>query len=98
VAPKPKLTEQQVETIRRRNNKGEHLTVLALEYGVNRKTLRRRLDALAQAEAERAQRIAASRLGKQAAAGLETTLAMAAAVAEQRSAAARSSSASQDPS
>ena len=67
-----KLTDQQVKTIRRRNNKGEHLTALALAYEVNRKTLRRRLDALAHAEAERAQRIAATRRGRQAAAERQT--------------------------
>ena len=80
MAPKRKLTDQQVKTIRRRSTKGEHLTVLAVEYDVNRKTLRRRLDALAQAEAKRAERIAATRLGTQAAAErqkLHATLAIA---------------------
>ena len=98
MAPRPKLTYQQLKTIRRRNSKGEHLTVLALEYEVNRKTLRRRLDALAQAETERAQRITAKRLRRQAAAERQATSAMAAAIAEQRSAAALSSSTSDDAS
>ena len=68
MAAKRKLADQQLKTIRRRFNKGEYLGALALAYGVNRKTLRRRLDALAQAEVERAQRIVAKRLGRQTAA------------------------------
>ena len=35
---------------------GEHQTAIAAEFGVDRKTIRRRLDALAQAENERAQK------------------------------------------
>ena len=48
------------------------MTALALAHKVDRKTLRRRLDALAHAEAERAQRIAATRLRRQAAAERQT--------------------------
>ena len=65
---KAEAERSEVKTIRRRCNQGEQLTALALAYGVNRKTLRRRLDALAQTEAVRAERIAATRLGRQAAA------------------------------
>jgi hypothetical protein len=50
----------------RRFRAGEHLTELAVEYGVNRKTLRRRLDAFELADAEREARIAAKRLRRQA--------------------------------
>ena len=65
MAPPPKLTDEQVKKIRRRVERGEELTALADEYGVNRKTLRRRIDALERVESERAQRTAAARLTKQ---------------------------------
>ena len=58
---KPKLTDEQVKKIRRRVRKGERLTDLATEYGVNRKTIRRRLDGLELADLERARRTAAKR-------------------------------------
>ncbi len=61
-----KLSQEQVKQIRRRFRAGEHLSELAVEYRVNRKTLRRRLDALELAEAEREARIAAKRLRPQA--------------------------------
>ncbi|HEY8778706.1 MAG TPA: hypothetical protein VIL93_02860 [Solirubrobacterales bacterium] len=48
-----KLTDEQVKRIRRRVRAGECLTDLAPEYDVNRKTIRRRLDAAAIADAER---------------------------------------------
>ena len=53
---KRKLTDAQVRQIRRRHEKGEYLAALAVEFGVNRKTLRRRLDALERAESEKAMR------------------------------------------
>ena len=56
-----KLTDEQVKRIRRRVRAGERLTDLAAEYDVNRKTIRRRLDAAARADAERARRTAAKR-------------------------------------
>ena len=56
-----KLTEEQVKKLRRRVRAGARLTDLAVEYGVNRKTLRRRLDALELADGERAGRTAARR-------------------------------------
>ena len=46
---------------------GERQTDLADEFGVDRKTIRRRLDALERADTERAERIAAKRLRNQAA-------------------------------
>jgi hypothetical protein len=55
----PKLTDQQVKQIRRRVDAGERQTDLAEEFGVNRKTIRRRLDALEQVETERAEITAA---------------------------------------
>jgi hypothetical protein len=61
VPAKAKLSEEQVKTIRRRVRAGARLTDLALEYGVDRKTIRRRLDALERAERERAQQRAARR-------------------------------------
>jgi len=62
-----KLTDRDVKRIRRRVRAGEHITDLAEEYGVDRKTIRRRLDALEHAEAERAERVAQKRLLQQAA-------------------------------
>jgi hypothetical protein len=49
VPAKAKLSEEQVKKIRRRVRAGEHQTELAAEYGVDRKTIRRRLDAADQA-------------------------------------------------
>ena len=53
---KAKLSDAQVKKIRRRVRAGASRTELATEYGVNRKTIWRHLDALELAEAERAQR------------------------------------------
>ena len=58
---KAKLTDEQVKKIRRRVRAGERLTDIAAEYDVNRKTIRRRLDAAELADAERARRTAAKR-------------------------------------
>jgi len=62
-----KLTDADVKRIRRRVRAGEEQTTLAREFGVNRKTIRRRLDELERAETERAERIAEKRLRRQAA-------------------------------
>jgi hypothetical protein len=62
-----KLTESDVKAIRRRVAKGEYQTDLAREFEVNRRTVRRRLDELDQAEKAEAERIAAVRLQRQAA-------------------------------
>src|SRR5438874_6914102 len=67
VAPRPKLSEAEVKRIRRRVRAGEHQIDIAEEFGVNRKTIGRRLAALQRAEAERAQRLAEKRLRQQAA-------------------------------
>lgn len=67
MAAPAKLSEADVKRIRRRVQAGEHQTDLAVEFGVNRKTLRRRLDALEAFERERAARIADKRLRRQAA-------------------------------
>lgn len=67
MAAPAKLTDKDVKRIRRRVRKGEHQTDLATEFGVNRKTIRRRLDALECAETEQAERIAEKRLRRQAA-------------------------------
>jgi hypothetical protein len=56
------LTDTDVKRIRRRTRAGEHQTELALEFGVNRKTIRRRLDELEGAEPERAESIVEKRL------------------------------------
>jgi hypothetical protein len=61
VPAKAKLSEEQVKEIRRRVRAGERITDLAVEYGVDRKTIRRRLDALERAERKRAQERAAKR-------------------------------------
>ncbi len=53
--------------IRRRIRAGEQQINIAREFGVNRKTIRRRLDELERAETERAERIAEKRLRRQAA-------------------------------
>lgn len=67
MAPTPKLSGQDVKRIRRRINGGAYLTDVAREFGVNRKTIRRRLDALERAETERARRLAAKRVARRAA-------------------------------
>jgi hypothetical protein len=67
VAAPEKLTHADVRKIRRRVRAGEHQTELAREYGVDRKTIRRRLDELERVEAAEASRVAASRLRRQAA-------------------------------
>ena len=59
-----KLSEEQVKKIRRRVRAGARVTDIAAEYGVNRKTIRRRLDAAELAESERAQQTAARRAGE----------------------------------
>jgi hypothetical protein len=61
VPAKAKLSEEQVKKIRRRVRAGGRLTDIAAEYGVDRKTIRRRLDAFERAERERAQQRAARR-------------------------------------
>ncbi len=66
VPAKAKLSQEQVKTIRRRVRAGERQSELAVEYGVNRKTIRRRLDTFQLADAEREARIAAKRLRRQA--------------------------------
>jgi hypothetical protein len=55
VAAPAKLSDADVKRIRRRIGKGEYQTALAEEFGLNRKTIRRRLDALERAEEERAE-------------------------------------------
>ena len=67
MAARAKLTDADVKRIRRRVRAGEQQTNLAREFGVNRKTIRRRLDELERAETERAERIAEKRLRRQAA-------------------------------
>ncbi len=64
---KAKLTDEEVKRIRRRVRAGTGVIDLADEFGVSRKTIRRRLDALERAETERAQRIAEKRRRRQAA-------------------------------
>jgi hypothetical protein len=66
VAAKAKLTDEQVKRLRRRVRRGEHITDLAAEFGVNRKTIRRRLNHLESAERAKAQRTEANRLRRQA--------------------------------
>lgn len=67
MAPPFKLTDEDLKRIRRRVRAGERQTDLADEFGVDRKTIRRRLDALEHAEAERAEQVAENRLRRQAA-------------------------------
>ena len=67
MAPPLKLTDEDLKRIRRRVHAGEHQTELADEFGVNRKTIRRRLRALEQAEAARAVQVAEKRIRSQAA-------------------------------
>jgi hypothetical protein len=59
MSARKKLSEAEVKKIRRRLRAGAHLGALAEQAGVNRKTVRRRLDALELAEAERARSKAA---------------------------------------
>ena len=61
-----KLSDEQVKQIDRRVRRGEDLTDLAVEFGVNRKTIWRRRSVLELEEAEREARIAAKRLRRQA--------------------------------
>jgi hypothetical protein len=75
VAPPLKLSDQDVRRIRRRVDAGEQLTALAQEFGVDRKTIRRRLDALAAAEDERTERVAMKRLRAHAVRGTRRLLA-----------------------
>jgi hypothetical protein len=56
-----------MKRIRRGVRAGEHQTKLAHEFGVNRRTIRRRLEALERAETERARLVAEKRLRRQAA-------------------------------
>ena len=67
LAPPEKLTHADVKRIQCRVRAGERQTDLAREYGVNRKTIRRRLGELEEVEAMAAERVAASRLRRQAA-------------------------------
>jgi transposase len=67
VAAPAKLTDAAVKQIRRRMGKGEYQTDLAKEFGVNRKTIRRRVDALERAQAELDARRADNRVRRQAA-------------------------------
>jgi hypothetical protein len=62
-----KLTDEDLKRTRLRVRAGEHQTHLADEFCVDRKTIRRRLDALEHAEAERAEQVAEKRLRRQAA-------------------------------
>ena len=66
VAAPAKLTEADVKQIRRRIRRGEHQTELAAEFGVNRKTIRRRVCALDSAEREQAEQAERRRLHRQA--------------------------------
>jgi AraC-like DNA-binding protein len=61
-----KLIDVDVKVIRRRLRRGARITDLAAEYGVSRRTVRRRLNALNTAEAEEARRKAQNRLRRQA--------------------------------
>ena len=61
-----KLSDEQVKQIDRRVRRGEDLTDIAVEFGVNRKTIWRRRSVLELEEAEREARIAAKRLRRQA--------------------------------
>jgi hypothetical protein len=67
VAARAKLTDADVKRIRRRVRAGEYQTAIAEEFGVDRKTIRRRLDALERAERARAERLAETRLRRQGA-------------------------------
>jgi hypothetical protein len=67
VAPAPKLSDRDIKRIRRRIHTGERQTDIADEFGVNRRTIRRRLDELERADTERAGHLAAKRVRRQAA-------------------------------
>ena len=62
-----KLSDADVAKIRRRVKRGEQLSALAEEFGVNRKTIRRRVDAVEFAEREKAERLASNRIRRQSA-------------------------------
>ena len=66
MAPAPKLSDQDVKRIRRRIQTGERQTDIAHEFGVDRRTIRRRLDELERADTERAGHLAAKRVRRQA--------------------------------
>ena len=66
MAPEPKLSEIDVKRIRRRVRAGARKTDLAAEYGVDRKTITRRLAELQRAERAKAQALAERRLRWQA--------------------------------
>jgi len=61
------LSDRDVKRIGRRIHAGERQTDIAYEFGVNRRTIRRRLDELERAETERAGHLAAKRVRRQAA-------------------------------
>ena len=65
VAPEPKLSEADVKRIRRRVRAGSRKCDLAVEYGVNRKTISRRLAQLEELEAKRDEALAAKRRRRQ---------------------------------
>ena len=65
MAPKPKLSETDVKTIRRRARAGARICDLAAEYKVNRKTITRRLASLDERERQREAVRAAKRLARQ---------------------------------
>ena len=67
MAARRKLSDADVKRIRRRVRAGEYQTEIAPEYGVDRKTIGRRLGALERAESERAERLAEKRHRRQAA-------------------------------
>ena len=67
MAPAPKLSDLEVKRIRSRVHAGERQTDIAYEFGVNRRTIRRRLDELERAETERAGHLTAKRVRRQAA-------------------------------
>lgn len=66
MAPTPKLTDTQVKAIRRRIGKGEQRIDLPLEFGVDRKTIYRRVGELERDEMEEAERVAVKRRRNQA--------------------------------
>jgi hypothetical protein len=66
MAPEPKLSDADVKRMRQLVRRGAQQTDLADEYGVNRKTIWRRLTELERAEKEHAERLAAKRLRWQA--------------------------------
>jgi hypothetical protein len=66
VAPAPKLSDRDVIQLRRRIDAGEAQTALALEFGVDRKTIRRRVDLLCAAETAEAEHVALKRLRRRA--------------------------------